>query len=165
MTHRKPKALTRKNFQTFGDVIEVSQEDKPDLINEGFTEKYRGLAKIDTERSQGVAQMSIFRSTPKTSPIVVEIMECHPLGSQCFVPLSENPYLVIVAPPGDFSAEAIEVFLAKSHQGVNYGAGTWHHYSLALNGKSDFLVIDRAGPGENLMEVRLSESETFTIDI
>ena len=165
MKQRKPKPLNKADFRQFGDVIEVTSADKPTLINQGFTEKFQGLAKIDTQQHQGMTQVSIFRSTPKENPIVVELMECHPLGSQCFIPLSSNPYLVIVAPPGDFYSSAIEVFLAQAQQGVNYHPGTWHHYSLALNAASDFLVIDRAGPGDNLREVQLPNAEQFSIDL
>ena len=72
-----------------------------------------------------------------------------------FLPLSGNPYYVVVSKAGEFDEAAIEVFLAASDQGVNYAPGTWHHYSLALHGVSDFLVVDRKGGGDNLVEVEL----------
>jgi ureidoglycolate lyase len=84
-------------------------------------------------------------------------MEVHPLSSQAFFPLSGRPYLVVVAGPGEFEAQNLRVFLAGSHQGVNYRRGCWHHYSLALDSTSDFLVIDREGPGNNCQEVFLDE--------
>ena len=69
------------------------------------------------------------------------------------MPLSARPYLVAVAPPGErVRAASIRVFLAQPHQGVNYAAGSWHHPLLALEAVSDFLVIDRAGPGDNCVE-------------
>ncbi|OYD55049.1 hypothetical protein CGK74_02250 [Thauera propionica] len=40
-------------------------------------------------------------------------------------------------------------------QGVNYLAGVWHHPLLALDAVSDFIVIDRKGPGLNCDEVML----------
>jgi ureidoglycolate lyase len=55
----------------------------------------------------------------------------------------------VVAPKGVLDTAKIEVFLANSQQGVNYHKGTWHHYCLALNQVSDFLVIDRGGEGHN----------------
>ena len=73
-------------------------------------------------------------------------MERHPLSSQAFIPLSDNPYLVIVAPPGELDDSMIQVCKASAKQGVNYHPGTWHHYSLALDGVSDFLVVDRESP-------------------
>ena len=92
-------------------------------------------------------------------------MERHPLGSQAFVPLNGRPYLVAVAAGGELDPARIEVFLAAGDQGVNYAAGTWHHYSLALEAESDFLVIDRAGPGENLDEVELSDADWIEVVI
>ncbi|NQZ12552.1 MAG: ureidoglycolate lyase, partial [Algicola sp.] len=52
----------------------------------------------------------------------------------------------------------IEVCLGSSQQGVNYHTGTWHHYCLALNQHSDFLVVDRGGEGDNCDVVTLDGS-------
>ncbi|MFP5402573.1 MAG: ureidoglycolate lyase, partial [Gammaproteobacteria bacterium] len=56
------------------------------------------------------------------------------------------------APP---QVEDLAVFLARGDQGVNYATGVWHHPLLALEGVSDFLVVDRSGPGHNCDEVLL----------
>ena len=150
-----PQPLTKEAFATYGDVIEASDESQHFTINHGCTERYHDLARIDVDQQEGKALVSIFRSTPKTQPISIELMECHPLSSQAFMPLSNNPYLVVVAPAGKFNQNAIVAFIAQHDQGVNYHAGTWHHFSLALNAKSDFLVIDRGGKGDNCNEIRL----------
>jgi len=88
-------------------------------------------------------------------------MERHPLSSQLFIPLNQRPYLVIVAPAGPFDESAMKLFPAGPHQGVNYHTGTWHHYLLALEVDSDFLVIDRKSPGDNLDEIQLLHPFTF----
>jgi len=36
--------------------------------------------------------------------------------------------------------------------------GVWHHYQITLHETSDYLVIDRAGPGENFEEYRLAQA-------
>ncbi len=157
----KPKPLTRDNFAAFGDVIEVSDQAQHFSINRGYTERYHDLAKVDVAEQGGRPLISIFRATPlqqPIAPIVIDTMERHPLSSQAFIPLGENPYLVVVAPAGDFDRNAIEVFLAQSNQGVNYHRGTWHHFCLALNTVSDFLVVDRGGDGDNCDEVSLDVS-------
>jgi ureidoglycolate lyase len=47
---------------------------------------------------------------------------------------------------------------------VNYAKGTWHHFLLALEAESDFLVVDRdGGPGENLDEVELPEADWIAV--
>lgn len=155
---RYPKKLTKENFTCYGDVIEVNDNNTNFPINDGYSQRYHNIASIDVNKNEGKASINIFRSTPLTLPIKVEKMERHPLSSQSFIPLGEQPYLVIVAPAGSFDETSIEVFLASSNQGINYFAGTWHHYSLALNQQSDFLVIDRIGEGENCDVVSLRHS-------
>jgi len=153
--------LTSTNFAPFGDVVEACGVAKS--INYEQTERYHDLASIDVSAKGGQTLVNIFRTSPLPMPIKIEIMERHPLSSQMFMPLSDNPYLVVVAPKGEFDESKIKVFLASSDQGVNYHAGTWHHYSLALDGMSDFLVVDRGGDGDNCDEVRLVEPITITL--
>lgn len=143
------KTLTPDNFARFGDVISISDNVKHFSINSGHTERYHDLAHIDVSSENGHTLVNIFRSNPLAFPIALHMMERHPLGSQAFMPLNNQPYLVVVAPAGSFDLSLIEVFLASAEQGVNYHKGTWHHFCLALNQVSDFLVIDRGGPGDN----------------
>ena len=159
----KPTKLTKEEFAVYGDVIEVNEQANHFSINDGFTERYNDLTKIDVHSNDGKTLVNIFRSTPLTLPIVIKKMERHPLSSQSFIPMGQQPYLVVVAPSGEFNESAIKVFIASSHQGVNYHAGTWHHFSLALNQVSDFLVIDRGGEGDNCDEVLLDKE--ILIDI
>jgi ureidoglycolate lyase len=79
------------------------------------------------------------------------------------VPLSGRPYLVAVAPAGDFDRTGVRLFRAEPHQGVHYRKGVWHHFLLALGGESDFLVVDRAGPGENCEEIALAGGEEISV--
>jgi ureidoglycolate lyase len=127
-------------------------------INYGYSQRFHDLAQIDTAQNDGRTGISIFRSTPLPLPILIRLLERHPLSSQAFFPLSPRPYLVVVAPPGDLDEEAIRVFLAQPGQGVNYRAGTWHHFCLALEAESDFLVVDRIGTGPNCDELELKKS-------
>ncbi len=143
---RKPQALTQEGFSAYGDVIEA--DTAPRLINYGLTERYHNLADIRIGTKTGQSMVNVFRSTPLTLPIEIRIMERHLKSSQLFMPLSAHPYLVVVAPKGPFVEADIEVFLATPGQGVNYAPGTWHHYSLALEAVSDFLVIDSGESGD-----------------
>lgn len=156
------KPLSEALFKPFGDVIEVGDSVEHFAINYGLTTRFHNLAKIDTQQHNGETCLSIFRSKPMPMPIRLSIMERHPWSSQAFYPLSTRPYLVVVAPAGEFDASAIEIFLAQAHQGVNYFPGTWHHFSLALGETSDFLVVDRMGPGDNCEEITLPEPILIT---
>ena len=145
----KPKPLTSEGFSAFGNVIEAKGEVNNFAINDGYTQRYHDLAKVDVGDKNGHVLVNIFRSTPLVQPIAIKMMERHPYGSQAFIPLGSNSYLIVVAPAGEFDVNKIEVFIANSNQGVNYHKGTWHHFCLALGSESDFLVIDRGGDGNN----------------
>lgn len=157
-----PEPLTADAFAPYGDVIEVSERAERVPINYGWTTRYRDLAALDYADDAGRAMVSIMRSKPLT-PLVLKIFERHPIGSQAFVPLQGRPFLVAVAPPGDFDPGAVRVFRAEAGQGVNYAKGTWHHFLLALEIESDFLVIDREGPGDNLDEIELSDADQIRV--
>jgi ureidoglycolate lyase len=152
----KIQKLTREGFATFGDVI-TKEGAHHYSINNGTTERFHDLARIDVTDADGKPLVSLFQGQPRQFPLEVTIMEQHPLGSQAFIPLSKNPYLVLVAPRGEFNPRGLCAFLAQAGQGVNYAKGVWHHALVALNEVSEFIVIDRGGAGSNCEEVRLEE--------
>lgn len=155
--------LTAAAFTRFGDVIEISNEKEVRIINDGNTERFHNLAKLELSNG-GNPGISIFRSKPLVE-LTLKMMERHPLSSQAFVPLNNHPYLVVVAPAGRFVAGQVEVFHAAGTQGVNYHPGTWHHYLLALEEVSDFLVVDRIADDENCDEVNLPEEDWISVDL
>ena len=158
-----PEPLTADAFAPFGDVIEAAGAAEVMPINYGWTTRFNDLAGVDTRDQDGHTIVSIFRSKP-LDPVVLKIFERHPLGSQAFVPMQGRPYLVAVAPRGDFDPAAVRVFRAGPSQGVNYAKGTWHHFLLALEAESDFVVIDRDGAmGENLDEIELAEADWIAV--
>ena len=160
----KPQVLTREAFAPFGDAIEVSDATFHGTFNRGTAEVYADVANVDVSAEGGRAIIDIYRCTPLDTPVTIEMMERHPLSSQAFIPMGDNPYLVVVAPRGEFDASKLQAFLAQSHQGVNFRTGTWHHFCLALKGISDFLVIGRDGEGDNEDEVSLSAEERVVVD-
>ena len=156
-----PDPLSADAFAPFGDVIEASERAEIMPINYGWTTRFNALS--DVAVGDGRAIISLFRSKP-LAPLVLKIFERHPLGSQAFMPLQGRPYLVAVAPAGDFDVGQVRVFRAAADQGVNYARGTWHHFLLALEAESDFLVVDRdGGPGENLDEIELAEGDWIAV--
>lgn len=164
MIELKVEALSREAFAPFGDVIEAGEAVRHFTINAGSTERYHDLAQLEAG-PDGHLIVSIFRGQPRALPFTVSMMERHPLGSQAFMPLSNRPYLVVVAPPGKApAAQDLRCFLASGQQGVNYATGTWHHPLLALDMESDFLVIDRSGAGPNCDEVQLEPAASILAD-
>lgn len=154
----KIQPLTRQAFKPFGDVIQVDDDCKHFTINDGSTERYHDLAYIEPG-TDGHAIVSIFRGQPRQLPMPITMMERHPLASQAFIPLGPNPYLAIVAPAKCHpNGDNLVAFYCQAGQGINYAKGVWHHPLLALDSISDFLVIDRSGPGANCDVVTLKTS-------
>jgi len=153
--------LTKAAFAPFGDVIEF-RDGKPKLINDGFAQRFDGLAGIDVASEGGSVNISLFSGTLRPKPILIKLMERHPLGSQLFMPLNEKPWLVLVCSDPK-SPASYRAFSATGEQGVNYARNTWHHPLLVLTDPSPFLVVDRAGPGDNLEEVRLAEADWLAL--
>jgi len=158
------EALSAERFAPFGDVISADTAARHFPINGGTTERYHDLADLDAG-PDGKLIVSIFRSQPRELPFAVTMLERHPLGSQAFMPLIAQPYLVVVAPAGDAPLpNALRAFLARPGQGINYAPGVWHHPLLALNEICDFLVIDRSGPGNNCDEITFAEPRYLAFD-
>jgi ureidoglycolate lyase len=141
--------LTAHDFAPYGDVIEAREGAPFHAINRGFAKRFDGLVAIDTAAAAGTTAVAIVRALPRALPFNIVMLERHLLGSQAFMPLSGQPYLVVVAPAGPVpDASSLRCFLCANGQGVNYARGTWHHPLLAIDAESDFLVIDRTGsPG------------------
>ncbi len=152
----KPEPLTKEAFMPFGDVIEAENRDYF-MINNGSTRRYHKLTTTQVDEGSGVI-INIFQATPLSYPLHIMMLERHPKGSQAFMPLLGNDYLVVVAPPGEApDPGSIRAFHAKGSQGVNYHLGVWHHPVLALTPNDQFLVVDREGAGNNCDEFFFSE--------
>jgi ureidoglycolate lyase len=151
----KPEPLTKASFVPFGGVIEIEgAQHFP--INQGFAERFNDLARVDVGADGGSVNISIVNAVMRPKPIVLKLMERHPLGSQIFYPLQDRPWLVVVCvEPRD--SKSFRVLWATGRQGINYARNTWHFPLLVLEAESRFLVVDRKGPGTNLEEVGIGE--------
>jgi ureidoglycolate lyase len=153
--------LTREAFAPFGDVIELEGA-RHFPINAGTTERFHDLASVDVGFDTGGRPLiNVFRGQPRAQPVVISMMERHPLGSQAFVPLHDARYLVVVAPAGEFDASKMRAFFALGWQGVNYARGVWHHPLIVLDTAADFVVVDRGGDLPNCDEIDLSDRYTL----
>lgn len=145
------RPLTAEAFAPYGEVIEP-RASAMRLINGGTTERHHALAVADVTGEGARVILNIFRGAARRFPYALDMVERHPFGSQSFSPLSGRPFLVVVAPDEGGRPGRPEVFLASGGQGVNYRRNVWHHPLMALGATSDFLVVDREGPGVNLEE-------------
>ena len=146
-----PAPLTQKYFCEYGDVLEIENREHF-LINDGMCKRFDHLSKVTADHGVGQSSISIFRGQPYSLPLEVKLLERHPLGSQAFMPLHSDPFLVIVADDFNGRPTTPKVFFTNGAQGVNIHENTWHGVLTPLFTECDFLVIDRVGPTPNLEE-------------
>ncbi len=152
--------LTQDAFAPFGDVLDTSGD--PDrLINAGLCGRWHDRARLDFGPG-GRAGISMFRSETRSLPYLLDLLERHPLGSQAFLPMTQEPFLVIVAQDGNGRPANIRAFLTAPGQGINLLRNTWHGVLTPLAPPGLFAVIDRIGPGPNLEEFALPQPLTVT---
>ena len=155
------RPLTAPAFAPYGEVIEA--RGLPDMVvNRGRCGRYHDLAALDF--GGGRAAVSIFVSRCCLLPHALDMMERHPLGSQAFLPLSGDPFLVAVARDAGGAPGRPEAFLTAPGQGVNYRRGVWHGVLAPLGRPARFAVVDRVGEGDNLEEHRFDAPWTLRRD-
>jgi len=146
----RTEPLTAEAFAPFGDVLAASGT--PDkLINQGLCGRFHDRAALDFG-PDGRAGISVFDAQPRALPYLLEMVERHPEGSQAFLPLHRNPFLVIVAPDEGGAPGLPRAFLTDGAQGINLHRGTWHGVLTPLAAPGLFAVVDRIGPTPNLRE-------------
>jgi ureidoglycolate lyase len=145
----KAEVLTAKALAPYGDLMEASGT--PDkVINQGKCIRYHDRALLDF--SDGAAGISIFKGEKETLPMPLQLVERHPMGSQAFVPMSADSFLVVVARDENGIPQDPKAFLTKPGQAINFHRGTWHGVLAPLSEPGLFAVIDRIGEGTNLEE-------------
>ena len=134
----------------FGSVLDRNLTQKI-TINQSTTTRFH---KMLQRLSMDEVILSIFSGINRGYPFEINMMERHPIGTQAFFPLSEEPWLVVVAPDaGDKPDEKrIQCFRAAGNQGVQYNCNVWHHPLLILANKQDFFIVDRDTDCNNLHE-------------
>lgn len=145
------RPLSAAEFEAFGDVIDASGE--PDrIINQGLCGRFHDRTRLDF--GSGRAGLSLFKAVPRTLPLTLELVERHPEGSQAFVPMHREPFLVVVAPDTAGRPGTPIAFLTQPGQAINFLRGTWHGVLTPLAEPGLFAVLDRIGDGPNLEEAR-----------
>ena len=150
--------LTPDAFAPFGDVLDASGT--PDkIINAGLCGRHHDRAVLDFG-PEGRAGISIFNAQARSLPYPLGLMERHPEGSQAFIPMSADPFLVIVAEDEEGTPGRPRAFLTAPHQGINFHRGVWHGVLTPLNAPGIFAVVDRIGSTRNLEEFVLDPAYT-----
>ena len=149
MKQIKVVPLTAEAFAPFGDVLDCTGEaDK--IINQGLCGRFHDRAHMDF--IDGKAGISLFNAQPRSLPYTLDMMERHPDGSQAFIPMTQHPFLVIVATDDGGEPDAPRAFVTKSGQAINFHRNIWHGVCTPLAAPGLFAVVDRIGSGGNLQE-------------
>jgi ureidoglycolate lyase len=150
------EALTAAAFAPYGDVLDATGDFR--LINAGLCQRHHDRARLDFAAEVDAANragISIFQAQPRALPYAFDLIERHPEGSQAFLPMSQHPFLVIVA---DSPQAKPRAFLSNGAQGINLHRGTWHGVLTPLHAPGLFAVVDRIGASANLEEFRYPQS-------
>ena len=155
--------LTDASFAAFGDIITL--KNTPDkLINQGLCGRHHDLATLDFG-PEGSAGISLFNATPHSLPYQLELVERHPEGSQAFIPMTQNPFLVIVAPNENGTPGRPLAFRTAPGQGINFHRNVWHGVLTPLFAPGLFAVVDRIGNSTNLEEYWFEKPFTVSGDV
>lgn len=154
----KVEPLTAQSFAPYGDLLDASGT--PDkMINQGKCGRFHDRAALDF--ADGRAGISIFQGELETLPLTLELVERHPEGSQAFIPMSEGPFLVVVAADAGGVPVNPRAFIAANGQAINFHRNTWHGVLAPLSAPGLFAVVDRIGSGANLQEHWFDEAYTI----
>lgn len=143
----KAQPLTAAAFAPFGQVIGLEATTAASAahctINGGNAVRYDLVPDMQLTAQGGAPMLALFRAQARTFPLNIGEMERHVLGSQTFIPLGTQCFVLVVAAAGSpCRAEALQAFITNGQQGVMLAPGTWHHALLAVEG-GDFAVIER----------------------
>ena len=165
----KIEKINKKNFLPFGHLIQKNHSVKEFNINQGTTKRFHQISNLDLNLEKGQPSISIFEGTPRPKPIIIKIMEKHPLATQTFLPIQDFNWLTVVALEDTSLPDlsSLRCFSVNGNTGLTYNKNTWHHPLLVLK-KQDFWVVDRINDLEeknkNLTEYNFHSDEHFCID-
>jgi len=135
--------LTPEAFAPFGDVVSAGLGDGK-AANQGTAVRFDWAAQLHSSRPDARPNLAVFRSTAKSLPFPLRLLEKHPCSSQAFLPLVCSRFLICVAPTaadGGPDLDGLRAFLCLPGQGINYRPNTWHHPIIALDEGGEFAML------------------------
>ena len=119
----RARPLSRNAFEPFGEVLDASGP-YDDLANGDAAQIFRDRATLDVAELGVRARINIVRTAPTRLPLMLEMMERHPLSSQAFAPLSSAGWLIIAAPPGSLDRPRSSPSAWREVKGSTIGAAS-----------------------------------------
>ena len=138
-------------FAAFGEVIEHRGSERRHVLGAAFASSEQPV-----RQTLWVSRLE----QNATMPLTIDMLERHPHSDQAFVPLSGQPYLIVVCgSAADGSADVAEAraFVAGPNQGVLYRRNVWHLGLTVLAAPAEFVVvIGKAGAPDDDVFQRLT---------
>ena len=156
--------ITSSVFANYGYVLDYNTV-QPTLINQDTCLKYCFDLDFNFSVMDDKYRLKIYIADKYEQPIKIETMERHPLGYQLFYPITDCPYIVVVAPGSEEPDEnLIEAFYVQTGVGVMIRCGIWHHSLLALCNKAKYIVLENDVPGNCEFKPLLYSHEVVKYD-
>jgi ureidoglycolate lyase len=142
--------ITPLAFAPFGTLVD-STGATSELINAGTTRRYADLASLDLcgddkdKDKDSDPRLHLYVASARTFPLQLERLERHRQGSQVFIPMNWQSFVIVVAPGLDEPEwDAMQAFATHPGQIIALKRGCWHHGLVALNEGDQFAVIETA---------------------
>jgi ureidoglycolate lyase len=130
-------------FARFGALVDIAGK-TPEYINAGTTRRYADLASLDVcDDNRHQPRLHLYLASARPFPLKLERLERHSRGSQVFIPLNRQSFVIVVAPGADAPEwAALQSFVTEPGQTIALKRGCWHHGLIALNEGDRFAVIE-----------------------
>ena len=145
--------ICARAFAPFGNLMRANGD--ATIINNGYAKRYAARAEINAA-ADGKARVHFFAPRARITPLPVTIMERHPRGAQCFVPMGGEQWLALVAEDGDNKPANPRAFNIGGDSGLQYGKNIWHCPLLSLSAQH-FAVADNGYGADDLQLHLLKE--------
>ena len=157
------KKISKENFSQYGQLISTEDIDSQN-INEETTKSFYDLVNIEVYGDDKLCRVNIFKSQKRTFPLVINMLENHPLSSQAFIPLQQTDFIVVVAPIShNPDINLIEAFHVSPEEGINFKPKVWH-FPLIATEDSNFLTIDKKDSENNLEIYNFQNNDKIFLD-
>lgn len=137
-----PEPLTDVTFAPFGRVA-IGQGPSR-LVNAGTADRFDLPGHFGNATEARLPALAIYRCRAQSSPVLVRVLERHPLTTQTFLPLRIGRWLIVVAPTGADGMpvpDAARAFVAGRGQGITYAIGVWHSPLIALDEPAELAML------------------------
>ena len=89
--------LTAEAFAPYGEVVSAGLREGK-AANQGTAVRFDWAAELASSRPGAKPNLAVFRSTQKSLPFEVKLLERHPCSTQAFLPMVCKQFLICVAP-------------------------------------------------------------------